>query len=193
MRIFTSHGGRGNEGRVQVDGLNVGAAFNGGGVSGFIMDTANAQELQVTLSGGLGEAETGGINMNVIPKTGGNMFSGQIFGSNAGSWSQGDNIDDELQELRHPESADASQVVGSQRIGRRADQAGQGLVLGHVSGRRLAHGRRRVVREQERRRCIQVELRGGHVDYRAECDGAHDHERPRDGAGHAAQQGRLLS
>ena len=96
MRIFTSHGGRGNEGRVQVDGLNVGAAFNGGGVSGFIMDTANAQELQVTLSGGLGEAETGGINMNVIPKTGGNKFSGQIFGSGAGPWSQGDNIDDTL-------------------------------------------------------------------------------------------------
>ena len=42
MRIFTSHGGRGNEGRVQVDGLNVGAAFNGGGVSGYIMDTTNA-------------------------------------------------------------------------------------------------------------------------------------------------------
>jgi hypothetical protein len=96
MRIFTSHGGRGNEGRVQVDGLNVGAAFNGGGVSGFIMDTANAQELQVTLSGGLGEAETGGINMNVVPKTGGNTFSGQIFGSAAGPWSQGDNLDDEL-------------------------------------------------------------------------------------------------
>src|SRR5262249_19206845 len=33
MRIFYSHGGRGNEGRVQIDGLNVGAAFNGGGVS----------------------------------------------------------------------------------------------------------------------------------------------------------------
>jgi hypothetical protein len=97
MRIFTSHGGRGNEGRVQVDGLNVGAAFNGGGVSGFIMDTANAQELQVTLSGGLGEAETGGINMNVIPKTGGNTFSGQIFGSGAGPWSQGDNIDATLE------------------------------------------------------------------------------------------------
>ena len=37
MRIFYSHGGRGNEGRVQVDGLNVGAAFNGGGVSGYTM------------------------------------------------------------------------------------------------------------------------------------------------------------
>jgi hypothetical protein len=96
MRIFYSHGGRGNEGRVQVDGLNVGAAFNGGGVSGFIMDTANAQELQMTLSGGLGEAEVGGTNVNIIPKTGGNRFAGNFFASTAGEWSQGSNIDDNL-------------------------------------------------------------------------------------------------
>lgn len=99
MRIFTSHGGRGNEGHVQVDGLDVGAAFNGGGVSGYIMDTANAQELQLTLSGGLGEVQTGGINMNIIPKTGGNTFKGQIFGSGAGSWSMGSNLDAQLQQF----------------------------------------------------------------------------------------------
>jgi hypothetical protein len=99
MTIFTSHGGRGNEGRVQVDGLNVGAAFNGGGVSGYIMDTAGAQELQFTLSGGLGEAETGGINLNIVPKTGGNRFAGQFFTSAAGSWSQSDNVDDNLRAL----------------------------------------------------------------------------------------------
>jgi len=91
MTIFTSHGGRGNEGRVQVDGLNVGAAFNGGGVSGYIMDTAGSQELQFTLSGGLGEAETGGINLNIIPKTGGNRFFGEYFTSFAGDWSQAEN------------------------------------------------------------------------------------------------------
>ena len=32
--------------------------------------------------------------MNIVPKTGGNMFKGQAFGSGAGSWSQGNNIDD---------------------------------------------------------------------------------------------------
>lgn len=96
MRIFYSHGGRGNEGRVQVDGLNVGAAFNGGGVSGYVMDTPNAQELSLTLSGGLGEAEVGGTLLNVIPKTGGNTFAGSFFLSTAGKWSQGSNIDDEL-------------------------------------------------------------------------------------------------
>jgi Carboxypeptidase regulatory-like domain len=96
MRIFYSHGGRGNEGRVQVDGLNVGAAFNGGGVSGYVMDTPNAQELSLTLSGGLGEAEVGGTQLNVVPKTGGNTFAGSFFLSTAGEWSQGSNIDDEL-------------------------------------------------------------------------------------------------
>ena len=57
MRIFYSQGGRGNEGRVQVDGLNIGAPFNGGGVSGYIMDVSNAQEMNLTFWGGLGEAE----------------------------------------------------------------------------------------------------------------------------------------
>ena len=54
------HGGRANEGRLQVDGVNVGAAVNGGGVSGYITDIGNAQEVTFTTSGGLGEAELGG-------------------------------------------------------------------------------------------------------------------------------------
>src|SRR5436309_235760 len=99
MRIFYSHGGRGNEGRVQVDGLTIGAPFNGAGVSGYIMDVPNSQEVQFTLSGGLGEAEVGGTNVNVIPKTGGNTFAGTFFASNAGSWSQGTNLDDYLSGL----------------------------------------------------------------------------------------------
>ncbi len=99
MRIFTSHGGRGNEGHVQVDGLDVGAAFNGGGVSGYIMDTNNASELQLTLSGGLGEVQTGGINLNIIPKTGGNSFAGTFFDSQSGSTFTSTNVDDDLRKF----------------------------------------------------------------------------------------------
>jgi hypothetical protein len=99
MRIFYSHGGRGNEGRTYVDGLSTGSAFNGGGASGYIIDTANSQEMQLTLSGGLGETEVGGTLVNFIPKTGGNTFSGQAFLSTAGQWSQGNNIDDELRAI----------------------------------------------------------------------------------------------
>jgi hypothetical protein len=96
MRIFYSHGGRANEGRVQVDGLSVGAALNGGGVSLYVPDTSNSQEMTLNLSGGLGEAETGGAVANIIPKTGGNIFAGTGFLSTAGQWSQGTNLDDRL-------------------------------------------------------------------------------------------------
>src|SRR6185436_13308450 len=39
--FFTSRGGRGQEGTVQVDGMNVGSAFGGGGVSSFAYDFVN--------------------------------------------------------------------------------------------------------------------------------------------------------
>ena len=65
--------------------MNVGSAFNGGGVAGFGYDTANASEIQVTVSGGLGESDRGGPAFNMIPKTGGNTFSGAGFWSTAAS------------------------------------------------------------------------------------------------------------
>jgi hypothetical protein len=93
MVFFTAHGGRGNEGTVQIDGMNVGSAFNGGGVASFGYDTANAAEIQVTVTGGLGEVDRGGPAFNLVPKTGGNTFSGNAFYSTAGEWSQGNNLD----------------------------------------------------------------------------------------------------
>src|SRR5580693_8632131 len=69
MVIFGGAGGRGNEGRLQLDGLNVGASLNGGGVSGYNADITNAQEVSISTSGGLGETEVGGPTMNVVPKT----------------------------------------------------------------------------------------------------------------------------
>ena len=97
--FFTSRGGRGNEGTVQVDGMNVGSAFGGGGVSSFAYDFVNAQEVQVTVAGGMGESDRGGPAFNIIPKTGGNTFSGTAFGSTAGKWSQGSNLDDGLRSV----------------------------------------------------------------------------------------------
>jgi carboxypeptidase family protein len=96
MRIFYSHGGRGNEGRTFVDGMSTGSAFNGGGVSGYVIDTTNANEMQMSLSGGLAEIEVGGATVNFVPKTGGNTFAGTAFVSEAGQWSQGNNLDDRL-------------------------------------------------------------------------------------------------
>ncbi len=102
MIFFTSRGGRSNEGTVQIDGMNVGSAFNGGGVAGYGYDTTNAQEVQLTVAGGLGEADRGGPQFNIVPKTGGNTFTGTYFGSLAGEWSQGNNVDDELRSYGIP-------------------------------------------------------------------------------------------
>ncbi|HEY6507798.1 MAG TPA: carboxypeptidase regulatory-like domain-containing protein, partial [Vicinamibacterales bacterium] len=102
MIFFTSRGGRSNEGTVQIDGMNVGSAFNGGGVAGFGYDTVNAQEVQLTVAGGLGEADRGGPQFNIVPKTGGNTFAGTFFSNLAGSWSQSNNVDEELQSFGIP-------------------------------------------------------------------------------------------
>ena len=96
MTFFTANGGRANEGRMMINGLNVAASFNGGGVSTFIYDIANADEMQVLVSGAQGEAENGGPQVNLIPKAGGNEFTGTAFYSGAGSWSTGNNLDDKL-------------------------------------------------------------------------------------------------
>ncbi len=102
MTFFTAHGGRQNEGRVHIDGLPVAASFNGGGVSTFFYDVVNAEEMQVLVSGGLGESEHGGPSINLVPRSGGNTFRGSAFYSGAGSWSQSDNIDDRLRGLNPP-------------------------------------------------------------------------------------------
>src|SRR3954463_5057577 len=96
MVLFGIHGGPVQEGRLQVDGMNVGASRGGGGVSGYSVDTSNVQEVSFRTSGGLGEAETGGPLMNIVPRTGGNTFRGSSSFQYANSSFQSDNYDDNL-------------------------------------------------------------------------------------------------
>jgi hypothetical protein len=96
MQVFGGFGGRANEGRLQVDGLNVGAALNGGGVSSYVADVGNSQEVAFTTSGGLGEAEVGGPSVSIVPKTGGNSVKGGFYVASVRDWMVGSNIDDDL-------------------------------------------------------------------------------------------------
>ena len=92
--VFQIHGGRRNEGQVLVDGMNGG--YQGMGVSGYVPEVGNSQEVVFTLSGGLGEATTGGPQMNIIPKQGGNLLNGSFFVSGTGDAFQGSNLTPEL-------------------------------------------------------------------------------------------------
>lgn len=98
MTVFGGSGGRGNEGRMQLDGLNTGASLNGAGVSTYIPDIGNAQEVSFTTSGGLGEAEVGGPTISVVPRTGGNEFRGSVFVAGVSSGMVGNNYTDELRQ-----------------------------------------------------------------------------------------------
>ena len=79
LSVFSSPNGRAGEGRLLVDGLAVGAALTGGGVSSYIPDVANTQEVSFSTSGGLGENDSGGPAMNIVPKTGGNTIKGNVY------------------------------------------------------------------------------------------------------------------
>jgi hypothetical protein len=99
MTFFSSHGGPSNEGKMTINGMGVGAASGGGGVGTLIYDTINAEEMSVLVSGGLGESDTGGPVVNLVPRSGGNTFAGQSFYNAAGKWSSGDNVDDFLRSI----------------------------------------------------------------------------------------------
>jgi len=95
---FPIHGGRNNEGRLTIDGLNIGTPVGGNQPPGYVADVGNAQEVTFTTSGGLGESETAGLVMNIVPKTGGNSVSGSVYFSGTGEKLQADNLTQELRD-----------------------------------------------------------------------------------------------
>src|SRR5262245_32796952 len=97
MLLFTAHGGSSQDGRLPLDGINTGASRGGSGVSGYVPDMQNLAEVNFSISGNLGEAETGGPQMTVVPKQGGNRFSGSFFATAFGEGFQDDNFTPRLQ------------------------------------------------------------------------------------------------
>jgi len=95
--IFPIHGGRGVESRLTVDGLNISNPPGGNQPPNFTADIGNAAEVTMVTSGGLGEYETAGLTMNIVPKQGGNSMSGLFFVSGFSEGMQSDNFTSELQ------------------------------------------------------------------------------------------------
>ena len=79
QNLFGGAGGRSNEGRVLLDGLSVGASRGGAGVSTYIADIGNAEEVLLTSSGGMGDAAVGGPLISIVPRTGGNTMKGSAY------------------------------------------------------------------------------------------------------------------
>ena len=102
---FSAHGalvaGRANgEGKTMLDGLLV--SVPQGSSTNYVPNTRDAEETSFTVAGGLGEVETGGPVINVVPRSGGNTFSGNVFASGVPTKLRASNYTTELQQAGLP-------------------------------------------------------------------------------------------
>jgi Carboxypeptidase regulatory-like domain len=89
---FPIYGGRSNEGRLLLDGMNIGSPPAGNSAASYVVDVGNAQEVAFSSAAVVGEFETAGLVMNIVPKAGGNTTRGSLFGSATGGRLQSNNI-----------------------------------------------------------------------------------------------------
>jgi len=70
------HGGRGDDGRVNWDGMSTNVFFGGGGGQQrtYYFNTVAVQEVVVDTAGSTADTETGGANINMVPREGGNSL-----------------------------------------------------------------------------------------------------------------------
>ena len=107
---FPIHGGRGNEGRLALDGFTVGGPAVGNSATSYVVDAGAAtEEVTFASAGGLGENETGGLVVNLVPKTGGNSTHSSLFLSGTGKKLQSNNLTPAL--MKH--GVTAASPIGS--------------------------------------------------------------------------------
>ena len=95
---FVVHGAGAAQTVVTVDGLVTNGLMGDGAVQAY-HNEAMVQEAVYQTAGGTGETMTGGVNMNLVPKEGGNRFTGGAkFTKSPESW-QGDNLTQHLRDL----------------------------------------------------------------------------------------------
>jgi len=94
-----SHGASSLHNGYMMDGLSVdNASGDGSDNINYYVNVSNQQTVFET-SGGTAESNVGGVKMNMIPRDGGNRFSGMAYyGRSDGAW-QGDNFTDRVKQL----------------------------------------------------------------------------------------------
>jgi hypothetical protein len=76
------HGGKQGDQRYMTDGMQTNGAYGAGNGNGYYMNPTSASDIVIEAgSGGSAEYATSGLAVNLIPKDGGNKFSGSAFGT----------------------------------------------------------------------------------------------------------------
>jgi hypothetical protein len=89
---FSAHGGRFGDNAPIIDGLV--QRLQGGAI--FVFNQATFQEVNVETGGISADRISGGVQMNIVPRDGGNTFSGSFSTSHTTPSFQADNLNDDL-------------------------------------------------------------------------------------------------
>ena len=102
---LAAHGGRPADTRLEVNGVNINIFGQRQDSSYANFQDGNVQEYSFEISAHSAESETGGVRVNIVPKDGGNIFSGNFFVSYADDNFQSQNMTTELRTtgLRDPD------------------------------------------------------------------------------------------
>jgi hypothetical protein len=76
-----ANGGRTADQRMMVNGVALSSMIAGGWGGGAVPNATGTQEFAIDVSAVDAQAATGGVRVNFIPRTGGNRYSGTVFGS----------------------------------------------------------------------------------------------------------------
>src|SRR5215475_1165901 len=87
------HGGNLGDTRLLIDGVTIANTEGTGYSTNMLPNMGSTQEVAVDYSANTAESISGGLQINMIPKTGGNMFSGSLFATGATSGLQNNNSD----------------------------------------------------------------------------------------------------
>ena len=90
------HGGRVDDTRLLIDGITIANTEGTGWSANVLPNMGRTQEVSVDYSSVTAESITGGLQINMIPKTGGNAYSGTLFATGVNSAFEGTNTNDEL-------------------------------------------------------------------------------------------------
>jgi carboxypeptidase family protein len=100
------HGGSNADTRLLIDGVTIANTEGTGWSANMLPNMTSTQEVAVDYASASAESITGGLQINMIPKTGGNTFSGSLFATAVNDKFEGSNTNADLQArgLRTPNS-----------------------------------------------------------------------------------------
>jgi hypothetical protein len=92
-----AHGSRAQDGVSMIDGLRIGNMYQSSNLTNMSLSPLLADQVDIQLSGQMAETGTNGVIMNLVPRSGGNTFSGTVLVNGSHPNLQSSNVTDRLQ------------------------------------------------------------------------------------------------